>query len=381
MAYVNLAFLPLKSARELLERQATMRLFCEAVTNEPGITISLLSRFGSDEDLEFANVRATFRSDWSGSPWPRFWHQPAGLLRVLRDLEPDIIHVNGFVFPVQTADIKRAAKPGAALLLQHHGETVPEGAQKLRQAVGTRLSDGVLFTATEMARPWIEAGMFRQDVRVYQVLEASTLFSPRPRESARAATRLGGDPALLWVGRLHPRKDPETALRGFEAAASSLPGARLHMVFQEDVLLSQLEALITRSPVLRGRVEMIGRVEHEKLPDYYSAADLFVTSSPSEGSNYALIEALACGLFPVGSDIPAHRAITSNGDLACLFTPGDPVSCGEAISRALGRLRGEATLRSRVRVHFEENLSWSSIGRSAAAAYRSASARELAAAR
>ena len=49
------------------------------------------------------------------------------------------------------------------------------------------------------------------------------------------------------------------------------------------------------------------------------AADLFVLGSHREGSGYSLIEALACGLPPIVTDIPSFRSLTGAGVVGALW--------------------------------------------------------------
>ena len=55
------------------------------------------------------------------------------------------------------------------------------------------------------------------------------------------------------------------------------------------------------------RVIFLGHVDNEKLPGYYNASDIYVSSSLSDGSSLSLMEAFACGLPVVVSDLPANR--------------------------------------------------------------------------
>ncbi len=66
---------------------------------------------------------------------------------------------------------------------------------------------------------------------------------------------------------------------------------------------------------------LVGRVDRADLPNYYAAADVFVSGSHYEGSGYALIEAMSAGVVPVVTDIPSFRAIA--GDTGARWTPGD----------------------------------------------------------
>ena len=99
------------------------------------------------------------------------------------------------------------------------------------------------------------------------------------------------------------------------------------------------------------------------------AADLFVLGSHREGSGYSLIEALACGLPPVVTDIPSFRALTGGGAVGMLWPCDDPQSLCDRI--AVGQ-RGvvNSEMRAAVRAHFERELSFDSLGRKLAAMYR-----------
>jgi glycosyltransferase involved in cell wall biosynthesis len=210
---------------------------------------------------------------------------------------------------------------------------------------------------------------------VHEVLEASTDLKPVPRPRAREKTGVDGSPAVLWVGRLHPRKDPITAIRLFERAIGLLPAARLHLVYGEETLLGEIRSIVSASEALSRAVRFVGRVAHEKLGSWCSASDLFLTTSPAEGSNWALIEATACGLPAVASAIPAHRRVA--GDLAEFFRTGDTADGAEALVRASNRaagIQGEGW-RNALRARFEMCLSWDVVAAEAARAYLSAIAR------
>jgi glycosyltransferase involved in cell wall biosynthesis len=117
-------------------------------------------------------------------------------------------------------------------------------------------------------------------------------------------------------------------------------------------------------------VRLLGAVAHDRLADFYSAADLFVLGSHHEGSGYALIEALACGATPVVTRIPSFETLTGDGAIGALWPPGDAAACADAIVQAARRdLEAE---RRRVRGYFERHFSWPVIGRRALEIYKMA---------
>jgi glycosyltransferase involved in cell wall biosynthesis len=168
---------------------------------------------------------------------------------------------------------------------------------------------------------------------------------------------------LLWVGRLDSNKDPLTVLTGFERATAALPNAALTLVYGDDALLPEIKSRLDRSPVLREKVQLRGRVGRRTLASMYAAADVFVLGSHREVACFSLIEALSFGLTPIVTDIPAFRRLTDGGRLGALFLPGN----AEEFARALRQLSGVdfSAQRRSVLAYFERELSWEVVGKRA----------------
>ena len=97
------------------------------------------------------------------------------------------------------------------------------------------------------------------------------------------------------------------------------------------------------------------------------AADLFVLGSHHEGSGYALLEALACGVTPVVTDIPSFRALTAQGTIGELWPVGDPDALCRALLSAVPRLHSRT--RATVREYFDRELSFDALGSKWSAIY------------
>jgi glycosyltransferase involved in cell wall biosynthesis len=259
--------------------------------------------------------------------------------------------------------------PGVPIVLQDHAGTAPPGSiQRLRDAswAGLRAADAWSFTAAEHAAPWRHTGLLGA-ARVFEILEASTSFAPLPRDRAASLTGLTGSPVLLWVGRLNHNKDPLTVLDGFLLAMEALPDARLWMLYSDATLEPEVRGLVNRTRWLRDRVALVGQVSYDRMPEYYSAADIFVSGSHREGSGYALIEAMSCGAIPVVTDIPSFRTIAA--DCGRRWTPGEARSFADALGVVADSDVGSQ--RAAVRERFARDLSWAAVGRRTIEAYRS----------
>jgi glycosyltransferase involved in cell wall biosynthesis len=117
-------------------------------------------------------------------------------------------------------------------------------------------------------------------------------------------------------------------------------------------------------------------VPHTVVEQLMCAADIYVSASHRESSGFALIEALACGLPPVLSDIPSFRSLSGDGAVGQLWPCGDAA----ALARALvAEWRRNSPLeRQRVRAYFEQSASSAALGRALLQAYTALVARQRA---
>ena len=285
---------------------------------------------------------------------------------LLRNLAPDVFHVHGLGFPRDVLSLA-ALVPGIPIILQDHANRPPRLWRRPLWRREMSVATGIAFCALDQALPFADAGLLHAAMKVYEIPESTSRFTPGNKQEARRATGLHGDPALLWVGHLNSNKDPLTVLEGVAAAARELPHLQMYCCFGAAPLLRSVEDLIAKDPGLRDRVHLLGRAPHEKIEQLMRAADLFVLGSHREGSGYSLIEALACGLLPVVTDIPSFRSLTQGGTVGALWPCGDSHAlCGALRSAAA---RADSKTRDAVRAHFDRELSFDSLGVKLAAMY------------
>ena len=353
----------------LLDLYFTLTEWSTAVARA-GAEVSVVQRFHTSASVERDGIRYEFVSD-KEAPWLSTRGAPPAFVDAVAKTSADIIHVNGLIFPQLVAAIRAKVGSRAGIVVQHHGGEFPiRGSglvgmwQRQRWKGGLAAANAISFTAAEQAEPWRAAGVLTNQ-RIIEIVEASTTMREVGRERARTAIGATGSPLILWVGRLTTNKDPLTVLDGLERALPQLPGSRAIMVFGDDTLRESVDERVRGSAILADRVSLVGRVPHEEMPNYYAAADVYVSGSHSEGSGYALIEAMSAGVVPVVTSIPSFRAIA--GDDAC-WTPGDADDCSRALVRACS---GDLSARrAAVRERFTRLLSWEAIGARTVNEYR-----------
>jgi glycosyltransferase involved in cell wall biosynthesis len=135
-------------------------------------------------------------------------------------------------------------------------------------------------------------------------------------------------PHAIYVGRL----DDGKGLRRLIRAADTIDDLRLTLV-GDGHLRDGLRALVDDRG-LTDRVAFPGRVPHEDVPEWLVSADLFCLPSDHEGYPVSLMEALACGVPAVVSDLPAVREQTGTNGVVTV-PPGDLSALVDAIRSLL----------------------------------------------
>ena len=82
-------------------------------------------------------------------------------------------------------------------------------------------------------------------------------------------------------------------------------------------------------------VKFIGMIPNDELPEYLAASDLYVSSSLSDGTSVCLLEAMACGLPVVVTDIDAILEWVTEGENGLVVPKKNPVALAKAICMLL----------------------------------------------
>ena len=338
---------------QLLEDWPTLVDVAEAA-RQGGLRVSVVQACHRAEVLHRNGVSYHFLAGVADTP------------ALIANLDPDVIHVHGLCFPREVLRLA-AHLPTVPILLQDHASRPPRWWRRPLHRRAFASAAGVAFCARPQSWPFEEARLIGGETSIHVIAESTSRFTPGPRDEARARTGLEGNPCLLWVGHLVADKDPLTVLEGVSRAVDALPGLQLWCCYGEAHLERAVTRQIEEDTRLHGRVHLLGRRPHEEIESLMRAADVFVSGSRREGSGYALIEALACGLPPLVTDIPSFRALTGDGAIGRLWWRGDAQSLADELLGIASEL-GPAH-RAVVRAHFERELSFAALGRRLADTY------------
>lgn len=145
----------------------------------------------------------------------------------------------------------------------------------------------------------------------------SNYFSPCPPEQKKVLLQKMGLPdqlSFIFTGRFAARKRVDMLVDAFSAAGQ----VNLLLVGYFD---NRFDTGSSFQIPDGAHIKVFGPT-FDILP-YLGAADVFVSASEAEGMSNALLEALACGLPGLVTDIPGHRELIAPGYNGQVFAPGD----------------------------------------------------------
>ena len=281
------------------------------------------------------------------------FHRAGVPLAFLRDRQPKIqvVHLNVGDIYGQRGESRWRAVPG----LYHRVEdlTLPrmdrvfvvnEAGVAFYRSRHPRLADRFEFLPT-----WVD----------------ETIFFSRPedeRSSLRAelAAALGlpaGARIVLFVGRLEQQKDPELAVDAFAVTLGAVPDACL-LVVGAGTLRQETERKVAAS-VHADRIRFLGSRPRPEVARLMNSADALLLSSRFEGMPITVIEALACGLPVVATNVGEVPRLVLDGVTGRLAADRSAAALADGLAWVLARPPGalaEACVAAAARYHAAPTL-------------------------
>ena len=213
----------------------------------------------------------------------------------------------------------------------------------MRQAV--RRAARIITPSKATARALTER-FPRSNVPVSAIPEATDeRFNPTRNPVAEVAwqTRLGVRPRyVFYLGQWKAYKNLPVLIQAFSMLLQTHPHVQL-VLAGDDPRHTEVRLAADRLPA--GSVVFPGRLPDAAVPDLYRGAAMLILPSKAEGFGLPVIEAMACGVAIVCSDLPVLREIADG--VATFCDPNNPADFARAMARTLdeptsgaGRERG-----------------------------------------
>ena len=250
----------------------------------------------------------------------------AGLRQVVASLRPDVIHAHGGRAGLPLGGVARG---GEARVYTVHGYHFPKKrwpARRLARAAEARIARsvdyGIFVSNADQAIAEANGIRFGEASVVYNGIALDDI----PAGAASVPTH-----DLVFSARMHHQKNPLFVVEVMALLAAE--GTRLAMVGG-----GELEAQVRAAAQARGldgAIDFHGALPRAEAMARVAGARLFLLPSLWEGLPIAPIEAMACGVPVVGSDIPGTREVVEDGVTGLLIAGFDPGVWAARIRAAL----------------------------------------------
>lgn len=256
------------------------------------------------------------------------------LSELLQAVKPDLVHagpLHDLAFLVARTGFAPLLSMSWGFDLMHDVLVSPDAAEKARFALGH--SARLITDAHCSAAQAVQMGFDPEKICIFPWgvdLAHFTPASARVRGTVWRERHGWGEKRVLFCLRSwEPNYGVDVLLHAFVEASQKDDSLRLILLSdgsQREKLLSILEEAKMKDKVFLG-----GRVPNQDLIAYYGAADIYVTPSHVDGSSVSLMEAMACGLPSIASDIPANAEWIAEGQTGWLFPDGDHQALAELL--------------------------------------------------
>lgn len=264
------------------------------------------------------------------------------LRRLKREFRFDIIDAH-FGYPDGHAAslLARWFKVPLAITLRGSERTYAETPAFRRRIVAGLTAAGRVFAVSESLRK-LAVSLGTAENKTLAVGNAVNVdrFHPVDRAEARARLGLGqDDPVIISVGWLIERKGFHRVIDCLPELLRRHPNLRYLIVGgatgadgMEEDLRKQVADL-----ALDGHVFFLGPMKPDDLKWPLSAADLFVLATRREGWANVFLEAMACGLPVVATDVDGNPEVVCRPELGEIVPFGNHEALRDAIDRSLER--------------------------------------------
>lgn len=141
---------------------------------------------------------------------------------------------------------------------------------------------------------------------------------------------------ILFVGRISAVKNLPALVRAVKIVSSEFPKIKVVLLgaSERDNDYPKISNLISALS-LSENIKIMSFVKQEKLGDYYRKSKIFALTSFSESTPKAVLEAMACGVPPVITNVRGTKDIREIKDASLSFGPFDYKKLAEHISLLL----------------------------------------------
>ncbi|MCC7446404.1 MAG: glycosyltransferase family 4 protein [Anaerolineae bacterium] len=220
--------------------------------------------------------------------------------------------------------LRRAGKP---YVLTLHGGGLPAFARRWPARVRTLLRSASVVTTP--------SSYLLEQIAPYRT-ELKLLPNPLNLAAYDFRLRQQPTPCLIWLRAFHHLYNPQLAPQVVAYLATDFPDIRLIMVGPDkgDGSLGETQTLADRLGVA-GHIRYVGGVPKQDVPHWLNQGDIFLNTTNVDNTPVSVLEAMACGLVIVTTNVGGIPYLVQHDQDARLVPANDAAAMANAVREAL----------------------------------------------
>lgn len=255
------------------------------------------------------------------------------ITRILRKMKPDLVNLHmqhhyGPVLVMNQVPFVLTSWGFEVLSLPY---TDPFR-KALAMIVATR-AQRITVDAECLAQIWKKAGIQAGKIQVIPFGVDLNMFNPR-KDGISVRKKLGipkSDIVIISTRPYYTHYNLECLIKAIPLVLRRHRGVKF-IIKGLGIMENDLKCLAEKLDVSK-HICFLEPVSYEEIAQYIKAADIYVSTSYTDSTSVSLLEAMACGLPPITTDIPGNREWIRNEVNGLLYRPKDHTALAERITQ------------------------------------------------
>jgi glycosyltransferase involved in cell wall biosynthesis len=282
---------------------------------------------GDVENVKVHNLRRPFALRF-GLDFPFKLARARTVKRLVRRIDPDVLHAH-YLLDYGFYGALCGFKPfvvtawGSDVLLVPSEEPRKQFMKRFIAKYVVGKADLVTGDSESLVRAVVGLGVDERkvrlivhgvDLRVFHVVENGEKFKEDLGVSQDHRV-------VISTRNLEPVYDVSTLVKAIPYVIGERPNT-FFLIVGGGTLRHQLEELVRELGVAEN-VKFVGSVSNKEMPKFLGSSDVYVSTSLSDTTSVSLLEAMACGLPVVVTDLEGNRECVKEGVNGFVFSKGD----------------------------------------------------------
>jgi glycosyltransferase involved in cell wall biosynthesis len=263
----------------------------------------------------------------------RFLPNSMGIARILKKIKPDIVNLHvqhhyslaivlsQYPYVLTSWGLEVLKLPHTDFLTRTLAKTAATFAQK------------IIVDAKCLREIWTSVGIPKKKIEVIPFGVDINIFRPHQKNTATIRRKLQIKQSDLVVISTRPfynnHYNIECLIRAIPLIIERHENVKF-ILKGAGPLENYLRTLVEQLRISE-YVRFVGLTSHNEVASYLAASNIYVSTSFLDSTSVSLLEAMACGLAPVVTDIPGNREWIENGVNGFLFPPKNPTALAEKV--------------------------------------------------